>query len=137
LKAIQFTNFSTEDFTWKWDGIPYTFPAGSTMFLEDYKAEHFAQHLVDRELNRKNVPTNNMMERAKLGKLCFPTLETITPLEAMQRNEGKTEDKKDDTEEEFAGLRKEPVVRLEVVADKEKKEKKEVAINRKEPLQSN
>ena len=86
MEAIKFHNFSNEDFTWKWDGISYTFPAGSTMFLENFKAEHFAQHLVDRELNKLGIITNNQTERAKLGALCFPTVETITPIEALQRN---------------------------------------------------
>lgn len=122
MQAIQFTNFSTEDFTWKYDGIPYTFPAGSTMFLEAYKAEHFAQHLVDRELDRKGIPTNNLVERNKLGALCFPTVETITPLEAMQKNnEPKGQAKKDEVVE-FPDLKKEPQMRPEA-PKKEKKEK--------------
>lgn len=104
MEAIQFHNFSDADFTWKWDGIAYTFPAKSTMFLENYKAEHFAQHLVDRELNKKDIPTNNMVERAKLGALCFPTVETVTPLEALQKNSAA---KVVEKEEEFADLKEE------------------------------
>ena len=105
MEAIQFCNFSDEDFTWKWDGVAYSFKAGSTMFLENFKAEHFAQHLVDREMNRKGIATNNLVERKKLGALCFPTVETITPTEALQRNakdDGKKEVKE---EEEFADLK--------------------------------
>jgi len=107
MEAIQFHNFTNEDFTWKWDGVAYTFKAGSTMFLENYKAEHFAQHLVDRELNKLGILTNNMNERARLGALCFPTVETITPLEALQRNT-KEITKKVEEDEEFADLKVTP-----------------------------
>jgi hypothetical protein len=106
MKAISFTNFSKEDFTWKYDGIPYTFPAGASMFLEDFKAEHFAQHLVDRELNRLNIPTNNQVERERLGKLCFPTLKTVTPVEALQINE-QAKQSSDKVEKEFPDLAEE------------------------------
>lgn len=121
MQAIQFHNFTDEDFTWKWDGIPYTFPAGSTMFLEDYKAEHFAQHLVDHEMNKRGIPTNNLTERKKLGALCFPTIETVTPLEALQRNKGKKVSKKQ-VEEEFPDLTEEKS-EVEVVAEVPKTEK--------------
>lgn len=104
MQAIQFHNFSDEDFTWKWDGIAYTFPAKSTLFLEDFKAEHFAQHLVDRELDKKGIPTNNQVERQKLGAKCFPTVEAVTPLEALQHNNKQDEVKKE-VEEEFADLK--------------------------------
>lgn len=67
-----FTNFSEEDFVGKWDGKK--FPAikpGKSMMLESYIAEHFAKHLIDRELNKKDIMTNNVVEREKLHKLCI------------------------------------------------------------------
>lgn len=89
MKAIKFKNFSTSEFTWSYDSVPYTFPAGSEMFLEDYKVFHFAKHLIDRELNNLGIPTNQKAERTKLEKLCFPTDEAVTPLEALQIEETK------------------------------------------------
>lgn len=104
MQAVQFKNFSSEDFTWKFDGVPYTFVAGQTIFLEDFKAEHFAKHLVDREMDRLGISTGNTADRTRLTALCYPTAEVVTPIEALQRNkkEGKTTKKVE--EEEFADL---------------------------------
>ena len=49
-KAIKFKNFSDEDFTHKYDGVPYTIKAGETITLPGYLAEHFCHHLVNREM---------------------------------------------------------------------------------------
>ena len=66
---MKFTNFSNEDFTWKWDNIAYSFKAGSTVYMEDWKARHFAKHLVNRELQKENLlvsspQRNKFLERA-------------------------------------------------------------------------
>lgn len=76
------------------------------MYLEDYKAQHFAKHLIDRELNTKGVATNNLTARAELEKLCLPTSESVTPLEALNIEETKKSKKvkKVVKEEEFADL---------------------------------
>jgi len=103
--AKKFKNFTQFEFTWKWDGTPHTFPAGMEIFLEDYKADHFAKHLVDVEMNRLGLLTNNMKRREELIALCFPTDEAITPVEAFHRNEeAKIEPK--EKEVEFADLEK-------------------------------
>lgn len=113
-QALQFRNFTDIDFTHNFDSIPYTFKAGQTIYLEDFKAKHFAKHLVDRELNKSNIPTNNLSERAKLEILCFPSDEVVTPQEALDINEtekafekkkaGKPAKKVE--EEEFTDLKK-------------------------------
>ena len=89
MEAKQFTNFTKEDFTWKFGGMSYTLKAGQTMFLEDYKADHFAKHLIDKEMNRMGIPTNMMAKRAELEKLCFPSDEVVTPIEALNIEETK------------------------------------------------
>lgn len=86
MEAIQFCNYTKEDFTWKYDGIPYTFKAGTTMFLEDFKASHFAKHLIDRELNKANVDTGLQFKRDELMSKILISSEAITPLEALQKN---------------------------------------------------
>lgn len=111
-QALQFKNYTDTDFTHSFDSVPYTFKAGQTIYLEEFKAKHFAKHLVNRELNAKNIPTNNLSERAKLEVLCFPSEEAVTPLEALNINEtvkavekkkaGKTVKKVE--EEEFSEL---------------------------------
>lgn len=106
MQAKKFTNWTTEDFTWKFDGIEYTFKAGETMFLEDFKADHFARHLVDREMNKTNTVTSMMNVRNELMAKCFPTDEVVTPLEALQINET-AKPKKKEVEKEFEDLEEE------------------------------
>lgn len=103
MEAKKFKNFTNEDFTWKWDGIPFTFPAHSEMFLESDKADHFAKHLVDRELNRLNLPTNDQ-SRAGLEAQCFPTVEAVSSAEALNLNEAVKEKKAKKKEPEFEDL---------------------------------
>jgi hypothetical protein len=119
ITAKKFKNFSDQDFAWKFDGVEYGFKAGETMYLEDSKAAHFAKHLIDRELNKKNIPTDRVAERAKLELLCFPSDEVVTPVEAINIEAKKEEvarveikakknikNKKVEQEEEFADLNK-------------------------------
>lgn len=103
MEAKKFKNFTDRDFTWKFDGVEYTFKAGQEIFMEAFKADHFAKHLIDRELNVKNIVTNNVSERAKLETLCFPTDEVITPMEAFDINEKARKPKKK-AEPEFEDL---------------------------------
>lgn len=51
--VVKFTNFSDEDFTYTWNKIPYTFKAGAVKFMETGIANHFAKHLVNRELLKR------------------------------------------------------------------------------------
>lgn len=102
IKAIKFKNFTDQAFTHSFDSVPYTFAPGMEMFLKDFEAYHFTKHLVDRELNKKNIPTNNMVERAKLEKLALPSDEVVSELEAMQiETPKKKAAKKVATTEEF------------------------------------
>lgn len=105
MAAIKFRNFTNESFTWKWNGNPFTFPAESEIYLEEGEARHFAKHLVDRELNKANKPTNNLTERAKLEVQCFPSDEVVTSTEALHENEvqkRKTKSVKKVEEKEFS-----------------------------------
>ncbi len=86
MQAKKFKNWSAEAFSWKYDGIPHDFPADSEIFLESPKADHFAKHLVDRELNRMNKPTNSPL-REELTAKCFPTEEVISQEQALNINE--------------------------------------------------
>jgi len=42
----------------KWDGEPYTFEAGEARYMPDWKAKHFAKHLVNRELVKKGMDSD-------------------------------------------------------------------------------
>ena len=105
MTAKNFYNFSDEDFTHTFDSIPYTFKAKTSMYMEDYKAYHFAKHLVDRELNKLGIPTNNTAKRAELGAKCFPEAEELTPEVALDLEERKkTAKKTKKVEAEFEDL---------------------------------
>jgi len=94
IKAIKFKNYTDKDFTWTYDSVPFTFKAGTETYLEDYKARHFAKHLIDRELNEEGVATNRTSRRLELETLCLPKDEEITPVEALQIEEPKKKAKK-------------------------------------------
>ena len=104
--AVKFRNFTDEDFVWKYDGVPFEFKAGQEIFLEDYKAEHFAKHLVDREINKLGKRTDYAPLRAELTAKCFPSDDVVTPLEALNLNEKEKVIKKKKVEPEFEDLLK-------------------------------
>lgn len=49
-RTALFVNFSDEAFTGFWNSQPYEFSPGQSMYMEYWKAKHFAKHLVNREL---------------------------------------------------------------------------------------
>lgn len=69
--AKRFTNFSDETFIGVWDKQEYKIEAGETMMLQSYLAEHFAKHLIDKELTKEGIPTNRQDERKRLMNLCL------------------------------------------------------------------
>lgn len=70
VKPVLFTNWTSEDFTYSFDGAPWHFKAGSSIYLEEPKAEHFAKHLVDRELHKKGLQVN-FQGRTEMVQRCF------------------------------------------------------------------
>jgi hypothetical protein len=58
MKTVLFVNFSDEAFTGMWDSQSYPFAPGQTMYMEDWKARHFAKHLVNRELLKDGQETH-------------------------------------------------------------------------------
>lgn len=52
MKTALFTNFTDEEFVGSWDGKLRKFPPGSSLYMPDSLAQHYAKHLVNRELLR-------------------------------------------------------------------------------------
>lgn len=52
-QEIVFTNFSEEEFEGRWNKKIWRLKAGRSYYLPFYLAEHFAKHLVNRELNKR------------------------------------------------------------------------------------
>lgn len=72
-KPVRFFNFTDEDFSWTWDKQLYTFPAKKAIYMEMWKAQHFAKHLVNRVLNTLDD------ERVKNGLRPFTTSHQSRP----------------------------------------------------------
>ena len=111
VQAVKFKNFTDRDFSWKYNGVEYSFKAGEETYLEDFKAQHFAKHLIDRELTLQSPPnqslTGNKTKRAEMEKLCFPTSETVSAERALDMQARKDEEKPvAEKDEEFPDLTK-------------------------------
>jgi len=87
-KAMLFTNWTDEDFTYTWDGVEYDFKAGQSIYLQDYLAMHFANHLIDRELNKQKLVTSHQT-RNELIRKCFG--EIVQTIQADDKTKLETE----------------------------------------------
>ena len=129
VKSVVFKNFDTEEFVCSWDSVPYRFAPGKEMYVEDWKAAHFAKHLVNKVMNRGGMITTNMVQRNPLLEKALPDSVAITPEEALDTN----------TREEIAEKTKEIKEKAKktskVVAEEEfsdlKKEEKPLKTNKK------
>lgn len=54
MESAKFTNFSKEEFIGYWNGKGKKFAPDTAVFMPAYLAQHFATHLVNRELLRRN-----------------------------------------------------------------------------------
>ncbi len=112
MQAVIFRNFSNEDFTYSWDSIPYTFRANSEMYMEDWKAKHFAKHLVDREMMKDKIQIDDQRRGDYLAKCLISedvqveTEESKVEMEILNLNKKKIgRPKKVKEEEVFEGLK--------------------------------
>lgn len=118
VKSVVFKNFTDGEFVCSWDAVPYRFPAGKEMYVEDWKANHFAKHLVDRVMNKLGMITSNMAGREPLERQALPDGISLSQEEALDVNareevaeevkevKVKKASKKVVKEEEFADLKK-------------------------------
>src|SRR3990167_7485883 len=58
MKTALFTNFTGEEFIGSWDGKLKPFAPGKSLYLPDLVAQHFAKHLVNRELLKVDASGN-------------------------------------------------------------------------------
>lgn len=116
VKSVVFKNFTDEEFVCSWDSVPYRFPAGKEMYVEDWKAAHFAKHLVDRVLNKQGLITSNKVVREPLLAQALPeglslSKDEAFDLHAREEVEEKAQEVKKKTskkvvvEEEFPDLK--------------------------------
>lgn len=119
MESKIFLNWSNEEFVGMWDSIPYKIKAGQNVYLEDWKANHFAKHLTDRELNKAGYGTADQ-RRGQFYAKCFveeaaepdaPETESVEelPVETQILNKNKKmgrPKKVVEPTEEFEGLEK-------------------------------
>ena len=90
VKSVVFKNFMNEEFECSWDGVTYKFAPGKEMYVEDWKATHFAKHLVDKAIytakGSKELILTDKVLRDKLLAQALPGGESVTPDEALDRN---------------------------------------------------
>lgn len=101
-KPVLFKNFSSEEFTWKIDGQEHTFKSAEVREMEDFEFRHFQKHLVDREMTKEGIRTNDQLKRKEYEEKCVVNVEE--PKAPEEPKEQATEKPK---EEEFEGLKKE------------------------------
>jgi DUF1009 family protein len=110
-----FFNYSNKDFTAedgaKWDGVGYCVKAGEKMMLQDFIAQHFAEHLTMREMNRENKDALINRESSAFQTRCLKALpedevvEAETPEKLEMAMKAPKKSKKKEVEEEFPELK--------------------------------
>ncbi len=121
VKSVVFKNFTNEEFVCSWDGVPYRFPAGKEMYVEDWKAAHFAKHLVDRVMNQKRMITSNKVERDPLLAQALPDGISLTQDEAFDLHaREEVAEKEAEIKEETKTKKSSKVVKEEEFADLKK-----------------
>ena len=89
MRTALFTNFTSEEFIGYWDGKGKKFAPGKSLYMPDYLAEHFAKHLVNRELlRRKNdgtliIPNGDKFVSPKSFELSDPKKMQNVPIAFM------------------------------------------------------
>ena len=81
-----FKNFSNEDYIGMWDGVERLIKAGDSINLPGFLADHYAKHLVDREMFKEGLDMSINIEEARKPFLdkCFigESITAPTELEA-------------------------------------------------------
>jgi len=78
-----FVNWTTEDFVGTWDGVERLIKAGESINLPGFLADHYAKHLVDREMMKdaKDMSLNIEAARRPYLDKCFTQEDISAPTE--------------------------------------------------------
>lgn len=81
---VIFKNISEEIFEWAWNAEKCFFAPGEERAMEQWKAQHFAKHLIDELLNKSKKSTNNDSERRLLlSQVILPVSSIDKPVEEI------------------------------------------------------
>jgi hypothetical protein len=106
MEAVTFKNFTDKSFTWAYDGMSYTFQPGQEVMLEDFKAFHFAKHLVDQAMNDAGLPTDDP-RRKGFEEQCIVSTQEVSPVESLAIEVKKPKKAKKEDVVEFPELNEE------------------------------
>lgn len=120
MKTALFTNFSKEEFIGYWNGKGKKFAPGQSLYMQDFLARHFAKHLTNRELLRKDENGNPVYPDGE--KFTSPKFPEQVPQFMELFNQAYTPDEMDELGEE-----KEDIDSLIEVANKNRGKKVEVS----------
>jgi len=70
MESVLFVNWTDEDFTGMWGKEDYRIARGQKIYFPRYLADHFAKHLVDREMNKAKLATDHHTRPEFMAK-CF------------------------------------------------------------------
>jgi len=77
-----FINWSTEDITAYWNSERWDFKAGAFMLLQEHLANHFANKLVDRELQKLGLQVDDASREELVAKCSVvPEGETLVEVD--------------------------------------------------------
>lgn len=93
-KTALFTNWTDEQFTGYWDGKGKKFAPGQAVWMPDYLAQHFAKHITNRELVRKDADGNLIYKDGE--KFTSPKKPEETPIFMDLFNKAYTPDENED-----------------------------------------
>ena len=94
MKTALFTNFTNQEFTGWWDGKSKKFAPGQSLYMQDFLARHFAKHLANRELLRKDANGNLVYPEGE--KMTSPKKPEDAPLFMDLFNKAYTPDEADE-----------------------------------------
>ena len=121
-----FVNWTGDEFIGKWDGKEQKFKPGETRYMEAWKANHYAKHLTDRELQKIGKLTTDQ-DRQKFLDKCVVLDEQVAEVdESVAEEEALNLEMKKEKEE------KEKDVVIEVEESKEVEEVLEEELKEKE-----
>ena len=116
MKTALFTNFTDQEFIGYWDGKGKKFTPGSSLYMPDYLARHFAKHLVNKELLRTDASGNLIHKDGE--KMTSPKKPEDIPLFMELFNQAYTPD-----EAEELGSQKDDIDALIGAANKNRQER--------------
>lgn len=110
FRTAMFHNFSSKPFTGYWNGKARTFQPGDRKFMPKYLAEHYAKHLVNRELIEAGKETSVSPKKPEQVPAFMELFNKAFVLEDGGGNQDTAQNQTDLAEKEHTTAPSEPTV---------------------------